>query len=69
MEKYIEGKERGLSKRAFLEEIAGDTGVYVPSLYAVTYHEEDVYKRQGLHRIFVHSGGFYHKKYCKIVSI
>lgn len=44
MEKYIEGKERGLSKRAFLEEIAGDTGVYVPSLYAVTYHEDGTVK-------------------------
>lgn len=40
MEKYINAKSKGVSKKAFLEEIAGDTGVYVPSLYDVTYHED-----------------------------
>lgn len=40
MEKYIKAKEQGLSKQAFLEEIAGDTGVYVPSLYEVSYNDD-----------------------------
>ncbi len=40
VKKYAGVKERGLSKREFLEEIAGDTGVYIPSFYDVSYHED-----------------------------
>jgi len=40
MEKYMDAKERGLSKRDFFEEIAGDTGVYIPSFYDVKYAED-----------------------------
>ena len=40
MRRYEEAKKSGLSKREFLEQAAGDTGVYVPSLYEVTYRED-----------------------------
>ncbi|MGN0658753.1 MAG: TIGR03960 family B12-binding radical SAM protein [Emergencia sp.] len=40
MDSYIRAKDQGLSKKQFLEEIAGDTGVYIPSLYEVTYRED-----------------------------
>ena len=40
MELYREHKKRGYSKADFLREAAGIEGVYVPSLYDVTYHED-----------------------------
>ena len=40
MELYREHKKRGYSKAAFLREAAQIEGVYVPSLYDVTYHED-----------------------------
>ena len=43
-EKYKQAKARGMSKTAFLEEIAGDTGVYIPSLYEVSYHTDGTVK-------------------------
>lgn len=44
LEKYREAKRRGIGKRAFFEEIAGDTGVYIPSFYDVSYHEDGTVK-------------------------
>lgn len=35
-----EGRERGLSRRAILKELSQLEGVYVPSLYEVTYNDE-----------------------------
>ncbi len=40
MELYREHKKRGYSKADFLREAAQIEGVYVPSLYDVTYHED-----------------------------
>lgn len=44
LEKYREAKRRGIGKRAFFEEIAGDTGVYIPAFYDVSYHEDGTVK-------------------------
>ena len=44
LEKYREAKRRGIGKRAFFEKIAGDTGVYIPSFYDVSYHEDGTVK-------------------------
>ncbi len=44
LKKYGQAKERGISKREFLQEIAGDTGVYIPSFYDVSYHEDGTVK-------------------------
>lgn len=38
--KYGQAKEKGLSKQEFLEEIAGDTGVYIPAFYDVVYNAD-----------------------------
>lgn len=38
--KYADGKMRGINKREFLQEIAGDEGVYIPAFYRVTYNED-----------------------------
>ena len=40
LEKYAEGRGRGLSRRDLLAELAGLEGVYIPSLYDVSYHED-----------------------------
>lgn len=40
MELYREHKRRGYHKTAFLREAANIEGVYVPSLYDVSYHED-----------------------------
>ena len=40
MELYREHKKHGYDKAAFLREAANIEGVYVPSLYDVTYHED-----------------------------
>ena len=44
MKKYGEAKERGISKEEFYKEIAGDTGVYIPSFYNVTYKTDGTVK-------------------------
>ena len=44
MKKYAAAKEKGLSKREFLEQIAGDTGVYIPSFYEPVYNEDGTVK-------------------------
>lgn len=40
MDKYLESKKRGGSRREFLEMAAKLPGIYVPSFYDVTYHED-----------------------------
>lgn len=40
MDRYMDAKEKGLSKREFFELIAEDTGVYIPSFYDVKYAED-----------------------------
>lgn len=40
LEKYRKAKKQGLGKKSFFEEIAGDTGVYIPSFYKVSYYED-----------------------------
>ncbi|HHY90096.1 MAG TPA: TIGR03960 family B12-binding radical SAM protein, partial [Clostridiales bacterium] len=40
MDRYRAWKQRGDSKRNFLEEIVDIEGIYVPSFYDVTYHED-----------------------------
>lgn len=42
--RYIDAKNRGVSKADFLKEIADDEGVYIPSFYRVTYHEDGTIK-------------------------
>lgn len=44
MNKYADAKEKGMSKREFLESIAGDTGIYIPSFYDVEYNEDGTVK-------------------------
>jgi radical SAM family uncharacterized protein len=44
IEKYIECKKKGMSKAEFLKEAAKLGGVYVPSLYEVTYKEDRTIK-------------------------
>lgn len=44
LEKYREAKKRGVARKSFLEEIAGDTGIYIPSFYDVSYHEDGTVK-------------------------
>lgn len=38
MKEYAEAKDSGISKNEFLKQIANEEGVYIPSLYDVTYH-------------------------------
>lgn len=40
MKKYAEAKDSGISKNEFLKQIANEEGVYIPSLYDVTYHAD-----------------------------
>lgn len=40
MSRYRAWKQRGESKRNFLEEIVNIEGVYIPSFYDITYHED-----------------------------
>ncbi len=40
LKKYGEAKDREISKTEFLQEIAMEEGVYIPSFYNVTYHED-----------------------------
>jgi radical SAM superfamily enzyme YgiQ (UPF0313 family) len=44
IECYRSAKERGLEKEEFLLEAAKIPGVYVPSLYTVTYHQDGTIK-------------------------
>ena len=44
IEKYIECKKKGMSKAEFLKEATKLGGVYVPSLYEVTYKEDGTIK-------------------------
>lgn len=44
MDLYKSFKERGESRQRFLEEVAGISGVYVPSLYNVTYNDDGTIK-------------------------
>lgn len=44
MNLYKSFKERGESRQRFLEEVAGISGVYVPSLYNVTYNDDGTIK-------------------------
>ena len=37
---YADAKKRGLSKQEFLQNAAKIPGIYVPSLYEITYHED-----------------------------
>ena len=41
---YKEAKESGCSRKEFLRKAAGIEGIYVPSLYQVTYHEDGTVK-------------------------
>ena len=40
MDCYKENKKKGGSRRQFLEQAAGITGIYVPAFYDVEYHKE-----------------------------
>ncbi len=40
LKKYGRAKESGMDKTSFLKEIAGDTGVYIPSFYKAIYNED-----------------------------
>ncbi len=40
MKKCAEAKDSGISKNEFLKQIANEEGVYIPSLYDVTYHAD-----------------------------
>lgn len=40
MDAYKENKRRGGTRKEFLEQAAGIPGIYVPSFYDVTYHED-----------------------------
>ncbi|WP_419026213.1 TIGR03960 family B12-binding radical SAM protein [Emergencia sp.] len=40
MKEYAEAKDSGISKNEFLKQIANEEGVYIPSLYDVTYHAD-----------------------------
>lgn len=44
MKKYGQAKEKGMSKEEFYKEIAGDTGVYIPSFYDVIYNDDGTVK-------------------------
>lgn len=44
MNEYIKGKEKGLSRKEFLELIVNIPGVYVPSFYRITYNEDNTIK-------------------------
>ena len=44
IKRYINAKDRGVSKADFLKEIADDEGVYIPSFYRVIYHEDGTIK-------------------------
>ncbi len=44
MDLYKSFKERGESRQLFLEEVARISGVYVPSLYNVTYNDDGIIK-------------------------
>ena len=37
---YLTGKEKGLSRQELLHEMSKIPGIYVPSMYQVTYHED-----------------------------
>ncbi len=41
---YKEAKESGCSRKEFLRKAAGIEGIYVPSLYQITYHEDGTVK-------------------------
>ena len=40
MDLYLECKEQGMGRQEFLRRAAGLPGIYVPSLYQVSYHED-----------------------------
>ncbi len=40
MDLYLEAKEQGLNRKEFLRRAAGIPGIYVPSLYEVSYRED-----------------------------
>ena len=44
MDCYKENKKKGGSRRQFLEQVAGITGIYVPAFYDVEYHEDGTIK-------------------------
>lgn len=44
MDCYKENKKQGGSRRQFLEQAAGITGIYVPAFYDVEYHEDGTIK-------------------------
>lgn len=44
MDCYKENKKKGGSRRQFLEQAAGITGIYVPAFYGVEYHEDGTIK-------------------------
>lgn len=44
MDCYKENKKKGGSRRQFLEQAAGITGIYVPAFYDVEYHEDGTIK-------------------------
>lgn len=44
MKKYIEGKEKGFSRKEFLESIVNIQGIYVPSFYKISYNEDNTIK-------------------------
>ena len=44
MDCYKENKKKGGSRRKFLEQAAGITGIYVPAFYDVEYHEDGTIK-------------------------
>ena len=50
IELYRDCKKTGKTREEFLAAAAGIEGVYVPSLYPVSYTHLDVYKRQPLIR-------------------
>ena len=41
---YEDCRDKGLSRQAFLKKAAGIPGIYVPSLYEVSYHEDGTIK-------------------------
>ena len=40
LKKYAAAKETGITKAEFLKSVAGDDGIYVPSLYEPLYNED-----------------------------
>ncbi|MEE0691725.1 MAG: TIGR03960 family B12-binding radical SAM protein [Lachnospiraceae bacterium] len=50
MKRYAAAKEKGLSKEDFLKEIAGDTGIYIPSFYDVEYNADGTVS--AYHKVF-----------------